>query len=319
MNCNALVGAAAWLSLMIATQFHKIELDWIELMFLFAPLVIVPLGLELTTRVERFLVASFPERIAGLIQLPCALTAAASFFFPRGAVAACLAALWLVFCTLLALGGAVRLHRGALHRLDSTFPAVALLYLPIGGTWLVASRLDLTPMKFQEPIVLLTAVHFHYTGFAAPLLARSARFALASSRMRATGAAFFSSVTAGVLVGPGMLAGGFVVGPRVKLASAIVLALSEGGLALLFLFALRHLGDPAAKLLIAVAAGSVVFSMVLAALWAVGEYPLQPFVHLAEMARLHGTANAFGFTLCGLLGWSRAARAWRLSERSGLQ
>jgi hypothetical protein len=48
---------------------------------------------------------------------------------------------------------------------------------------------------------------------------------------------------------------------------------------------------------------SVVFSMVMAALWAIGEYPLQPFVHLAEMARLHGTANAFGFTFCGLFGW----------------
>ncbi|MGB0036863.1 MAG: YndJ family transporter, partial [Candidatus Acidiferrales bacterium] len=52
---------------------------------------------------------------------------------------------------------------------------------------------------------------------------------------------------------------------------------------------------------------SVIVSMALAALWAIGEYPLQPFVHLAEMARLHGTANAFGFTLCGLIGWILAS------------
>jgi hypothetical protein len=47
--------------------------------------------------------------------------------------------------------------------------------------------------------------------------------------------------------------------------------------------------------------------MTLAGVWAVGEFPLQPFVHLAEMAQFHGTADAFGFTLCGLLGWSWAA------------
>jgi hypothetical protein len=63
------------------------------------------------------------------------------------------------------------------------------------------------------------------------------------------------------------------------------------------------------------AAGAVQL-LILAALWSVGEYPLQPFVHLAEMARLHGTANAFGFTLCGLLGWVRATTPMRASEGS---
>lgn len=307
MNRNALLGAIAWLSLMIATRFHEADLGWVDLLFLFAPLVIVPLGLELTSRLEQGLVQPAPERIARLFPLPCALAAAASFFFQRGLVAASLAAVWLVFCTLLALGGASRLHRGALRSLDSVFPVVAFLYLPIGGAWLVAARLGLKPMNFQEPIVLLTAVHFHYAGFAAPLLARCPRIALPRSRMRARDAAFLNGIVTGVLVGPGMLAAGFVIGPRVKLAAAIVLALGEVGLALFFLFALGHAGDLGAKLFIAVAAGSVFFSMALAALWAVGEYPLQPFVHLAEMARLHGTANAFGFALCGLLGWARAA------------
>lgn len=51
------------------------------------------------------------------------------------------------------------------------------------------------------------------------------------------------------------------------------------------------------------AVGSVLFSMILAATWAAGEYPLQPFLHLQQMERLHGSANAFGFVLCGMLGW----------------
>jgi hypothetical protein len=308
MNRSALIGAIVWCGLLTAAITHRLELEWIDLLFLFAPLVIVPLGLVLTSRVESGVVPSLPETIARLVQLPCALLVVVSLCLGRGILAASLSAAWLLFCGLLALGGVFRLYRGAFRRLDTAFPAAAFLFLPVGAAWLVASRLGLTLLGFQEPIVLLTAVHFHYAGFAAPLLARSSRLALGGSQMSSTPAALFNVVAAGVLVGPALLAAGFVIGPRVKLAAALVLATSEIGLALSFLFALRHVSLLAAKFLIALAAASVAFAMILAALWAVGEYPLQPLVHLAEMARLHGTANAFGFTLCGLLGWTLAAK-----------
>jgi YndJ-like protein len=172
-------------------------------------------------------------------------------------------------------------------------------------------------MNFQEPTVLLTAVLFHYAGFAASLLARSSRVALGHARTpRPLITAFPNVVALGVLAGPGMLAAGFVIGPRLKLLAALVLAASEIGLALCFLFAVGRLRDLPAKLLVLMGAVSVVFSMIFAALWAIGEYPLQPFVHLSEMARLHGTANAFGFTLCGLLGWARATSTMHITGGS---
>lgn len=307
MMRNAMVGAAVWALILMTAQWRWLELGWIELVFLFAPLVIVPLGLELTKRAEPGLARPFPERIASSIQLPCAGAACVSFLMPRGQVSASLAAMWLLLCALLALGSALRIYRGGLRHLGSAFPVVAFLYLPVGGAWLVASRLGFTPMNFQEPVVLLTAVHFHYAGFAAALLARSV-YALLIRSMRHS-SAFVKSIAIGVLIGPGLLAGGFVIGPRTKLFAALVVTLSEIGLAFCFALAIWKIGDLKAKFLIGLAAASVVFSMVLAGLWAIGEYPLQPFVHLAEMARLHGTANAFGFTLCGLLGFVHAAKA----------
>lgn len=308
MNRSSLLGAIVWCGLLAAARMHRLELDWIDLLFLFAPLVIVPLGLELTSRIERGVAPPLPERIARLIQLSCALLVVVSLCLDRGILAASLSVAWLLFCGMLALGGLIRLRRGAFRRIDSAFPVVAFVFLPVGAAWLVASRLGLTPIGFQEPIVLLTAVHFHYAGFAAPLLARSSRLALGGSRIPSTCAALLNVVAAGVLAGPALLAAGFVIGPRLKLAAALVLATSEIGLALSFVLALWHVSQLAARFLIALAAASVAFAMILAALWAVGEYPLQPFVHLAEMARLHGTANAFGFTLCGLLGWTLAAK-----------
>jgi hypothetical protein len=79
---------------------------------------------------------------------------------------------------------------------------------------------------------------------------------------------------------------------------------SEAGLAVFFLVAIRHLEPRWTRGFVALSAASLLGAMGLAALWAIGEFPLQQFVHLAEMAKFHGTANALGFTICGLLGWT---------------
>jgi YndJ-like protein len=301
---NAIFGALIWCGLLLVAQAGEVYLTWIELLFLLAPLVVVPLGLHLTGQIEGGLPTSLPERLARSIQGPAALLVVASFFFAPGVVAAALASAWIVFCGLLAMGGFLRTLRGAFGRLDSLCPALAFLYSLVGAAWLIASRLGLNPMGFQEPIVLLTAVHFHYAGFAAALLARSATKRVLADPPGSTWAvALFRIVMAGVLIGPGMLAMGFVVGPRVKLAAALVLALSEIGLAISFVFALNRVTRFSAQLFLTIAAASVAFSMALAAVWAIGEYPLQQFVNLDQMERFHGTANALGFTLCGLLGW----------------
>jgi hypothetical protein len=307
MKRSAIIGGIIWCGLFGAAAAQRVELDWIELLFLLAPLVIVPLGLRLTRDIEASAGPSAAERIARAIQLPCALIVVISFHLAPGIAAAGLASTWLAFSGMLALDGLIRLIRGAHRNFDSAFAAVAFLYLPVGAAWLCASRFGLRPFGFEEPIVLLTAVHFHYAGYAAQLLARSSRRAAMRSKASPTKMAVLNVIVTGVMAGPALLAAGFVIGPRVKLAGAIVVAASEMGLALSFLWGIGRISQRGARWLIGLAAASVAFAMVLAGVWAVGEFPLQPFVHLAEMAQFHGTANAFGFTLCGLLGWSWAA------------
>jgi YndJ-like protein len=304
---RAIVGGGVWCGVLVAALTNAFDLTWIELLFLFAPLVIVPLGIHLTDRLEAGASAFAIERLARLLQFPAALLAVLSFSRAPGFLAACLALPWLIICLLFSIGGIWRIFRGALARLDLLFPAVSFLYLAVGGMWLAASRLGLNPMGFQEPIVLLTAIHFHYAGFATPLLARSAGRALGQSEGAGRVPLWFRLVAAGVLIGPCLLAMGFVLGPRVKLAAALILASSEVGLAMAFVLALNRVERFSAQLLLTAASASVAFSMALAAVWAIGEYPLQPFVNLDQMERLHGTANALGFTLCGMLGWILAS------------
>lgn len=303
---NAVAGGALWCGLLAAALANFAYLTWLDLLFLFAPLVVVPLGLHLISQASAAFPAPPPERWARMLSGPAALAATASFFFERGVVAGALATVWLVFCMLLALSGLWRIVIREFAQPGRIYFAVASLYICVGGSWLVASRLGLNPVGFQEPIVLLTAVHFHYAGFAAPLLARSTVRGLRVKNV--LGAILLRAVTVGVLAGPGTLACGFLLGPRVKLLAAFIVAASEVGLGVAFCFALPSILSGSARLMLLLAASSVLFSMILVAIWAIGEYPLQPFVHLQQMERLHGSANAFGFVLCGMLGWILAAQ-----------
>jgi hypothetical protein len=304
MSRGAIAGGVVWIGLAATSRLLWTRLNTIELLFLLGPLVIVPLGLELCAR-------SAPMGITPLIrsahrfQLPAALCATASFWLHRGTGATILALPWFAFGCFLGFNGLMSLLRGEFRKLRAACIIVSLLYLPIGCAWLVASRLGLSPMGFQEPIVLLTAVHFHFAGFAAPLLAFAAGTAVEKKTVLLR--RIFKVFASGVLAGPGLLAAGFVIGPHLKLAMALLVAGSEVGLSLFFLAGVRAMRPRLAQVFVTVSAASVLLAMVLACFWAIGEFPLQPFVHLDEMARFHGTANAFGFVLCGLVGWTLAA------------
>jgi hypothetical protein len=61
---SALLGGVVWGALAAGSLAGRIDLGTIELLFLLAPLVIVPLGLELSARLEIFPQSSSLERYA---------------------------------------------------------------------------------------------------------------------------------------------------------------------------------------------------------------------------------------------------------------
>jgi len=316
MKRNAQLGGFFWVALVVTSRSRFARLNTIELLFLLAPLVVVPVGLELCARLVRAEQLGVSLRVVRWIQFPAAVCAIAAFWRPPGIMAATLALPWLALGCFMGVVALRKLIRGALKRLNTACVVASFLYLPIGCAWFTASRLGISPMGFQEPIVLLTAVHFHFAGFAAPLLALAAESGIKTGNSVARG--IFRVVAAGVLAGPGLLATGFVIGPRLKLTAALLVACSELALSIYFLAAIRTLRPRLAQAFVGVSAISVLFAMILAAVWAIGEFPLQPFVHLDEMARFHGTANGIGFILCGLVGWTLVANGQTRGE-GGMQ
>jgi hypothetical protein len=255
----------------------------IELLFLAAPFGVVPLAL-------RLLEAPRPLRLA---VWPLAILAAASFAVPKGPWAGALAAPWAAFSALGALWGLTRLRR-ELPRLLET---AGLLLWPVGGAHLIASRLGMEVLGFREPIVLLTAVHFHYTGLALPVLA-------ARSADRTPWPRLHLASALAAVGGTPLLAVGFLYSRPLQLAAAWLVSLGVWGLAASQLGCRPRLRDLTARDLLAMSSASAGAGMALAAIYALGEFLHRDWLPIPTMAAGHGVLNGLGFVLGGLWAWA---------------
>ena len=289
---GAVIGTAVWVLTAVFAATAAVELTLIDVLLLLAPLVVVPVGLIVADQND--------SRAVELLRLGAAALTVPALIAERGGGAGALAVPWLAVALSLAAGAALHWVRrpdfgpAALARLASP------VYLTVGATWLVASRLGLEPVGIGEPIVELTAVHFHFAGFAAALLA--ARTYEVAARVTPRWA------TAGTLLtiaAPPIVAIGFTTGSApAQIGGALLLSLGVWIVAALTLAAVLPLTAGAgAKALLAASALSVGAPMVLAVFWAAGQHYDVPALDVPAMARIHGTLNAFGFSLAGLLGW----------------
>ena len=323
----ATAGAATWAGLAVLARMGIARIGVIELMFLFAPLVIVPLGLELGrlhglgSGIGRALAA-----MAQTLQPLGAVLAVVAICLPPGGRAGVAAAGWMVVCGLIATAGVAELatvvfgSAAGMENLTGEAPAaaravvvpaipkiagcVARLDLAVGGAWLMASRLGWRPMGIQEPIGLLTAVHFHFAGFATAMIA-SATLAFAEARIagRVNLLRWLRGIMVLVIAMPFVVAAGFVISPVLKMVAAIVFSASVFGLAGFAWMCSAHVEDGTARRFLRAAAATVLVGMVFSGTYAVSDFVKSDLLPIPRMASTHGMLNAVGFCLCGLLGW----------------
>jgi hypothetical protein len=309
-NLKALIGAIACLGfvvLRVPTLQHE---AWTHALILFAALVLLPLALDLfTERNDAPQVARWFGWLR-VAQMPAAAMLAISCWLSSGVLAAALALPWLI-CTALAAGiGVTRaLRHGWARPLGRLCADVALVYLLVGGLWLLADRIGLAPMQFAPAIVALTAAHFHYAGVLLPLFAGRLERRYPDSRGVAR-------LAVGVVLGVPLVALGITgtqlgLGPALEAAAGAGLALAALGVAILHVRIAIDSGESTlARMLLGVAGVSLFFAMVFAALYAVRVFVAPfPWLGIPQMRMLHGTLNALGFGLCGVLGWRRVKSA----------
>ena len=310
----ATAGAAVWAGMAVLARMGIARVGAIELLFLFAPLVIVPLGMELGRVLGE---TGKVEELAVRLQPAAAALAVLAMWLPPGRRAGFAAMGWMAVCGLMGWSGFAGIFRalwtdaGTVARTTRIVMGIARMDLVVGGAWLVASRLGMRPMGIQEPIGLLTAVHFHFAGFATAMIA-VATFQCLELRARLSSELRWLKLIVLMVAGmPIVVAAGFVISPVVKMGAAILFSASVAGLAIAVRGCGRKAEDPTARILLQVAAGAVFAGMVLSGVYAVADYMGSDALTIPQMARSHGILNAVGFCMLGLLGW--------VMERSGVR
>lgn len=300
---SAAVGAIAWLLLVLTVTTDSHETELIHKIVFFAVLVLVPLGLSLVAG-DRQEGSIGLFRVAVMIQPLAAIATIASFFLEKGFTSAALSAAWLIFASLVALFGLTRLLKRGLYPLEESSIDAGLLYLPVACGWLVIYRYGIQPFDYGETIILLTVVHFHFAGFAAPLIAGMAGRLLA--RRNSHPGKLFSFVVFALIAAMPLIAAGITFSPWLGLLGTLLLATGLLMLAVITIGkVLPQVESSVPRLLLLVGSLSSCVAMVLACLYSYSIVTHTLILRIPTMAMSHGLLNAFGFAACSLFAWSR--------------
>lgn len=313
-NCISLgLGGSVWGGIAFASLFGWTRLNDLEIVLLLALFVITPLAVPFVFSRKESSLFSKRAALVLFLQPLAAFPGGVAFLLDTGPLAATFAAVWGMFTGLLALLGLVQLCQMLKQRLSLAdfCLAGALLYLPVGGAWMVLARWDLQPLGFGVHTDLLTAVHFHVIPLTALVIAGLTGQALQNISATRRGIAWtaYRIAAFGVLIDPLLVAAGLtgtqITGlPDLATAPADLLALSLILLALLGLrFVVPTTASRFAQVLLALSYMTVFFTMLVAGAYALGAATGAWTITISQMIAIHGLENALIFGCCGLLGW----------------
>ena len=299
---SAAAGFVVALLLLLVPTADSQETELIHKIVLYAVLVIVPLGLSLIASGYRGSSATLYGVIV-VTQPVAAMFTVASFFFEKGMLSAALSSVWLVLCSLIALLGLMRFVTRRPYSIEELAIDAGLLYLPIAGVWLVVYRFGVQPFGYGETIILLTAVHFHFAGFASPLIAGLVGKKLAS--LNRIPVRFFAVTVFAIVAAMPLVAAGITFSPLLGWLGTLMLTTGLVMLAGLTIKSiLPAVTFSGTRMLLLIAALSSCAAMVLACLYAYSLVAHIVILRIPTMAMTHGVLNAFGFTTCSFVAWS---------------
>ena len=298
---SAILGGLVWFMLFLARIGDSPETALIQRIVLLAILVIVPLALSLVPDSESRDEESWLYRLALLFQPFAALGVVVSFLLEPGVPAAVLAFLWFCETALIAMFGLQRLRKPKLRSAAEVSITAGLIFVQVAGVWLVVHRLGIQLLGYGDTIILLTAVHFHFAAYAAPILA-----GLAGRRLSqfAGVSRVFKFTPIFIIAGIPLVAAGISFSPALAFAGTLMISIGLVLLAVLVAgWILPSIESIPARVLLLLSSVSCLPAMVLACIYAYSIVFKQLLIDIPQMAMTHGMLNAFGFSLSGLVAW----------------
>ena len=268
--------------------------------------VVVPLGLRLIPDPS-----GAPARralaLARTLSWPAGLALALATILPIGIAAGVLAIPWLAMASISAVAAALDVlaaaRDGRLLR-PGTHHAIwaAQVFLAVAATNAVAYLLGIQPFGFAPLVVLLTAVHFTFAGFALVLVG--------ARTYEARPARWLEAALAALVVGMPVTALGFFGVPPATLVGALLVAIGGLGIgAALLRSAAAGTTTTTSRRLRRIAGSSLVVSMPLAAAYATGDVLGLDWLDIPLMAATHGTLNVLGFAIPAIVALTLADQA----------
>lgn len=233
---------------------------------------------------------------------------------PGDPVAIACATVHVVFCGVVALFAVARALRRitaggwrGLFTPSELAIDVGLVLLPVGSVWLLASRAAVPLAGFHEPVVTLTAAHFHYAGFAAPVVLGCVGRAFELDTLRTARA--YRVATLAVCAGIPLTALGILTTHAVEATAAVLLACGMLVASALLVVVVPRRAAETSKVaagLFAMAGVALLGTMGLAVTFALTSSAgrgstFDGPLGVQTMIDLHGGGNALGFALGALL------------------
>jgi hypothetical protein len=275
------LGLVAWIVFaLVALPTSPFSLHWVYVLLLAAPLWLIPLHLK-TIKVQR---------IFQLWAVPVALPLVGAYLMDASWIAGCLAFPWLLFSIILCFN--------SFSKAPNYCAKAAFLYLPIGAAWLFADRMAWQPLGFSSTIVLLTAAHFHYAGFILPMLTAEV---LVFYKNKIKKLVRWSVILGIPLVAIGITTSQLDWPAPIEVAAVTIMAVAG------WCFGLMHLslGWRKRKELFGwlwmFCGLALMTGMTLAFLYGWRYYWPISFLSIPWMYAVHGTLNAIGFAIPGVL------------------
>jgi hypothetical protein len=274
-----------------------LDLSQVASLVVLSPLVLHPLILRLADAESA---APRLHRLIRWAQLPAATLLVVAFSRPPGPLAAGLAAPWLGVVGLTAVLGLARLRQRGLRPVADLGIDAGLVFVAVGGVWAVAACLGYAPMGFSPTIVVLTAAHFHYTGFVLPVLSGLC--------VRRIDRPYTRWIPIAIIAGVPLVAAGISASPLVEIVGVVVLVVASIGSALVQLSIAGSASKRVVAFLLAGSALALLWGVSLAGIYGVAEFRGLPWPSIPEMVKLHGAVNALGYGLLGTWAWTLETR-----------
>lgn len=290
---RALIGAGLWL-----IGHFAFQPQWELSVLLLGAFVHVPLALEMMLRQESGRAAQVFDR-HGYALLLLALLLGLAFQLEVG----WLALPWLVFTIVCAGFGVWRMLSLGLRR-PGALADWGLIWFGVSGAWTFASAMRWEVFGFPHIIVLLAGVHQLYAGLVLQVIASRI---VGARPGRVPWIAAIGVSLGNPLVAVGILTSHLGLPVWIEFGAVWFYACSVIvlGWMQLFLALWPKSGLPwYSRVLLVISDLSLGTAMTLAIIFVWGVRRGVPTLTIPEMALWHGSLNAFGFALCGLVGWT---------------